>query len=61
MENNNEIKYDTPIEVTEKQYNKIRSEFGGIVATTKEQGKFYIKVWVMKYAPYIQAILRSMT
>ncbi len=55
------IKYDTPIEVSEQQYKKISSEFGGIVATKKENGKYYIKVWVMKYAPYIEAILRSMT
>jgi hypothetical protein len=49
-----EIKYNTPIEVTEKQYRKLMTECAGIVAGRKENGKYYIKVWLMKYAGYVR-------
>lgn len=53
-----EIKYNVPIEVTEKQYLFMMDKLAGIVAGRKDQnGKFYIKVWAMKYAPVVEKIL----
>lgn len=52
-----EIKYDVPIEVTEKQYNILVRDCCGIIAHRKSDGKFYIKVWVMKYKKLVQQII----
>lgn len=54
-----EIKYDTPIEVTEKQFTILMSTCGGIVAGRQEKGKFYIKVWFMKYVDHVKRILEN--
>lgn len=51
------IEYDKPIEVNEVQYNHIMHRYSGIVAGRKEGGKFFIKVWFMKYAHLIQTSL----
>ena len=51
-----EIKYDIPIEVTEKQYRKLMTECAGIVAGREENGKYYIKVWFMKYTEYVKRV-----
>ena len=51
-----EIKYDTPIEVNEKQYRKLMNECAGIVAGREENGKYYIKLWFMKYADYVRRV-----
>ena len=52
-----EIKYDIPIEVTEIQYRTLMDKFSGVVAGRKENGKYYIKVWFMKYAKYVKQYL----
>lgn len=44
-----EVKYDTPIEVTEKQYTEITRLLAGCVASKKEGGKYYIKLWLMQF------------
>ena len=44
-----EIKYDVPIEVTQKQYNSIMNSCCGVVAGREADGKYYIKVWHMVY------------
>jgi hypothetical protein len=53
-----EIKYDVPIEVNESQYRKIMNECDGIVAGREENGIFYIKVWLMKYAYVVRKYLK---
>ncbi len=53
------IKYDTPIEVTKSQYNTLMNKFAGIVAGREEEGKYYIKVWLMKYAPVIHSFITN--
>lgn len=55
---NIEIKYDTPIEVTEKQYKRLMNECSGIVAGRQEGGRFYIKVWAMRYVNYVRRIIK---
>ena len=53
-----EIKYDTPIEVTKSQYHKLMTDCAGVVAGLEENGKYFIKVWLMKYKSHIQRILK---
>ena len=53
------IVYDTPIEVTEKQYGILMSGFQGIVAGREEGNKFFIKVMLMKYSKLIHKLLES--
>jgi len=54
-----EIKYDTPIEVEKPKYNILMTKFSGIVAGREEDGKYFIKVLVMKYANHVQQILNQ--
>lgn len=46
-----EIKYNTPIEVSEKEYPVLMASFREIIAGRKDEatGKYYIKLWLMKY------------
>lgn len=53
------IVYDKPIEVTKQKYNILMSNFEGVIAGTELNGKYYIKVWLMKYANLIQQILNN--
>lgn len=56
-----EIYLDTPFEVTENQYNVLMSKFPGVVAGRydEDNNKYYIKVWLMKYKPYVEDILKN--
>jgi hypothetical protein len=56
-----DIIYDTPIEVTEKQYNAVMKEFKGLIAHRKDEvtGQRYIKLWYPKYAPFLKIILEQ--
>ena len=51
------IVYDTPIEVSFEQYNYLRVEYRGCIAHREEAGRYWIKVWDMKYARSIAAYL----
>ncbi len=53
------IKYDTPIEVTKSQYNTLMNKFSGVVCGLEDNGKYYIKVWLMQYAHLIENFLQS--
>ncbi len=53
------IEYNIPVEVTEKQYKELTNKFSGIIASRKEDGKFYIKLWMMKYKFLIEEILKN--
>lgn len=49
-----ELPYDTPIEVNILQYRNIMSKCRGMVAGRKdENGKYWIKVWMMQHSDYI--------
>jgi len=54
-----EIKYNTPIEVNQKQYNICMSRHHGICFGRTENGKYYIKVMFMKYAKEVEKDLIS--
>ena len=54
-----EIKYDVPIEVTKSQYEILMNDCSGIVAGRIEDGKYYIKVWLMRYKDMVTKILNK--
>ena len=54
-----EIKYNTPIEVNQKQYGICMSKHNGICAGRKEDGKYFIKVLLMKYAKEVAKDLKN--
>lgn len=56
-----DLQYDTPVEVTEKQYNAIRNQFGGVAPHRKdeESGKYYIKLWYMSYKDRVLQCLNN--
>ena len=51
------IQYDTPIEVSKDAYNKIMANLSGIAAGQEIDGKYIIKVWLMKYIEPIKKII----
>ena len=56
-EQSDKIQYDKPIQVSEDKYRFLMNKFCGIIAGRVDNGKFYIKVWLMKYAPIIEKYL----
>ena len=55
-----EIKYENPIEVTEKQCKRIASRFGMIIAWRKDEaGKFWVKLWHMGFKNELAKELES--
>jgi len=54
-----DLQYDIPVEVTEKQYRAVKSEFGGIIAHRKENGKYYIKLWLMRFKSLLEQSLEN--
>lgn len=52
-----EIKYDTEIEVTKEQFLWLSTELAGVVAYREADGKFYIKVLLMRYAHLVDQYL----
>lgn len=54
-----EIQYNKPIEVSQKQYGRIMTELKGVCAGKVENGKYYIKVWIMSWKSNVQWILET--
>lgn len=55
------IQYDVPFQVTDKQFNALMKDgqLDGVIAYQKKDGFYFIKVWLTKYAPFINHILES--
>jgi len=53
------LKYDTPIEVTQAQYNQLRIAFEGIIAHRTDGTKYFIKVWDMRYVKQVERALKE--
>ena len=49
-----ELKYNTPIEVNQKQYNVCMGKHSGICAGRTENGRYFIKVFLMKYVHQVK-------
>lgn len=54
-----EIKYNTPIQVNQKQYNICMLTHHGICAGRTKNGKYFIKVLFMKYVKDVEKDLIS--
>jgi hypothetical protein len=54
-----EIKYNTPIEVNQKQYGICMSRHHGICAGRTGNGKYFIKVLFMKYVKDVATDLKK--
>ena len=54
-----EIIYNKPIEVTQRQYNICMNTLSGIVAGRIDDGKYYIKVLLMKYKKNVKNVLTN--
>lgn len=52
-----EILYNKPIEVTQTQYYEAMNNLQGVVAGRSENGRYYIKCWLMRYEPHIKTLL----
>lgn len=49
-----EIKYDTPIQVSEKEYGILMNIFREIIAGRKDsEGNYWIKLWLMRYKKHL--------
>ena len=54
------IQYDKPFEVTEKQFNALRDKCSGMLChRIDDNGKYWIKVWLMNEVGYIKEILNK--
>ena len=53
------IEYNVPFEVSKEQYSFLMNNFQGIVAGSEQEGKYYIKVWLMKYKGHIINFLKK--
>jgi len=54
-----EIKFNTSIEVSAKQYGRIMTELKGVCAGRVEDGKYFIKVWLMSWSKNVEWILEA--
>lgn len=54
-----EIIYNQPIEVNQKQYNVCMNTLSGIVAGRMSNGKYYIKVLLIRYKKDVKRILNN--
>ena len=54
-----ELKYNTPIEVNQTQYNICMRIHHGICAGRTENGKYFIKLLFMKYAKEVERDLKN--
>lgn len=55
------IEYNKPFEVTRSQYASIKIKFSGLIAHRYDEktGKFFIKLWNMKYKSYLLKFLEN--
>lgn len=65
MESNNgskpaRLEYDVPVEVSEKAYRTMMNKCSGLIAGREDAGRFYIKIWMMKYRSYTESLLKAL-
>lgn len=53
-----QLQYDKEVEINEKQYREVTTQFAGCVAHRKNANQYYIKVWAMKYVDSIYKLLK---
>lgn len=53
------LQYDTPIEVTKRQYDIIMNDYAGTCFGREENGKYYIKLASRGFKKIIERILNT--
>ena len=53
------LKYDTQVEVSQKAHDIIMNQLAGVCAGREENGKFFIKCFMMGYKKEIKAIIKA--
>lgn len=53
------IKYDTPIEVNQKQFIAIKKECDGFICHQEKDGRYFIKVWDMRTCTDVRKLLKA--
>lgn len=53
------MNYDKPIEVTAKQYGRIMTELKGVCAGQIKEGKYFVKIWLMRWKANVQWIIET--
>ena len=56
---NFELKYDVFTEVSTKQYGRIMNELKGVCAGRVDDGKYFIKIWLLKWRTNVLWILET--
>ena len=54
-----EIRFDKPIEVSAKQYSIIMTKLKGVCAGKIQDGKYFIKIWLMSWSKEVKMILEA--
>jgi tricorn protease-like protein len=55
-----EIEYNTPIEVTEDQYQRIVGRYRMVVAHRQDaEGRYWIKLWAMEFKGHLEKELNK--
>jgi hypothetical protein len=54
-----QVKFNTPLEVSPKQYGRIMTELKGVCAGKVENGKYFIKIWLMSWKKNVEWILEA--
>lgn len=56
-----DIKYDTPIQVSEKEYGILMNAFREIICGRKdENGNYWIKLWLMRYKEHLANAIKKL-
>jgi hypothetical protein len=55
----NILRYDTPTEVSKKAYDILVSDFSGIICHKVIDGKYYIKIWLMRYVKDVKKVINE--
>lgn len=59
MNNTYDLKYNTAVEVSIKNFGYLKYKYSGILAFKYRSGKFFIKLWIMSYKKEIETFLKS--
>ena len=54
-----EIRFNKPIEVSAKQYSRIMTQLKGVCVGKIEDGKYFIKIWLMSWSKEVKTILET--
>lgn len=50
------LEYDIPVEVKQNQYRRLVKYFPGIIAHRRSEGKYYIKLWDMRFKKIVEKL-----